>query len=46
MSTASDYRDKIKGQSIFAEFTNDELDELLDLLDPVEHQDGLSLIHI
>lgn len=40
MSNPSEYRDKIKGQSIFAEFTDEELDELLDLLDPVEAQDG------
>jgi CRP/FNR family cyclic AMP-dependent transcriptional regulator len=44
MSNASEYRDKIKGQSIFAEFTNDELDELLDLLDPVEVQDGETIV--
>ena len=40
MSNSSEYRSKIQGQHLFAEFTPEELDELLDLLDPVEVSDG------
>lgn len=40
MSNSSDYRSKVQGQIMFAEFTDEELDALLDLLDPVEVADG------
>jgi CRP/FNR family cyclic AMP-dependent transcriptional regulator len=40
MSTSSDYRSKIQGQPLFAEFTTEEMDELLDLLDPVVANEG------
>jgi len=40
MSTSSEYRSKIQGQPLFSEFTEAELDELLELLDPVEAKDG------
>jgi CRP-like cAMP-binding protein len=36
----SEYRSKIEGQPLFAEFTGEELDELLELTDPVEAKDG------
>lgn len=36
----SEYRSKIENQPLFAEFTCEELDELVDLLDPVEAADG------
>ena len=35
-----EYRSKIEGQPLFAEFTGEELDELLELTDPVEAKDG------
>jgi CRP-like cAMP-binding protein len=40
MSTSSEYRSKIQGQPLFSEFTEAELNELLELLDPVEAKDG------
>ena len=36
----SEYRSKIEGQPLFAEFTGEELDELLELTDPVQATDG------
>ena len=36
MSNSSDYRDKVRNHTLFAEFKPEELDELLDLLDPVD----------
>jgi CRP-like cAMP-binding protein len=36
----SEYRSKIEGQPLFAEFTREEVDELLELTDPVEAKDG------
>ena len=36
----SEYRSKIEGQPLFAEFTGEELDELLELTDPVQAADG------
>src|SRR5436190_13486408 len=36
----SEYRIKIEGQPLFAEFTTEEMDELLDLVDPVDAADG------
>jgi len=40
MSNSSEYRSKIEGQPLFAEFNSEELTELLDLLDPVFAEDG------
>lgn len=40
MSNSSEYRSRIQGQPLFAEFTSDEIDTLLELLDPVEVADG------
>lgn len=43
MST-SDIFHKLKEQSLFAEFTNEELEELIDLLDVVEAKDGAHIV--
>ncbi len=40
MSNSSEYRSKIESQPLFSEFTPDEIDTLLELLDPVEVADG------
>ena len=40
MSTSSEMRDKLKRQSLFFEFTDDELDEFIDLLDPMHAAAG------
>jgi CRP-like cAMP-binding protein len=38
--TNSEYRSRIQGQPLFAEFTGEEMDELIELVDPVEANDG------
>ena len=40
MSTSSEIRKKLKGKSLFVEFTDEELDEFLELLDIVEVKKG------
>ena len=40
MSTSSEIREKMKGKSLFVEFTDEELDEFLELLDIVEAKKG------
>jgi CRP/FNR family cyclic AMP-dependent transcriptional regulator len=40
MSNTSEYRSKLQGHTLFSEFTTEEMDELLDLLDPVQAVDG------
>ncbi len=40
MSTSSEIREKLKGKSLFVEFTDDELDDFLALLDPLEVKKG------
>jgi CRP/FNR family cyclic AMP-dependent transcriptional regulator len=40
MSTSSEIREKLKGKSVFVEFTDEELDEFLELLDIVEAKKG------
>ena len=40
MSTSSETRDKLKGKSLFVEFTDDELDGFLELLDLVRVKKG------
>jgi len=44
MSTSSEIREKLKRQSLFMEFTNDELDEFVDLLDPVHAAAGDTIV--
>ena len=44
MSNISDIRSKLKGNALFAEFTDLELGELLDLLDQVNVKDGDSVV--
>ncbi len=44
MSNTSDIRGKLKGNALFAEFTDLELGELLDLLDQVKVQDGDTVV--
>lgn len=40
MSTSSEIREKLKGKSLFIEFTDEELDDFLALLDSVEVKKG------
>ena len=40
MSTSSETRDKLKGKSLFVEFTDEELDDFLELLDLVRVKKG------
>ena len=40
MSTSSEIRDQLKGKSLFVEFTDEELVEFLELLDPVRVKKG------
>jgi len=40
MSTTSEIREKVKGKSLFVEFTDDELADFLELLDIVEAKKG------
>ncbi len=40
MSTSSETRDKLKGKSLFVEFTDEELDDFLELLDIVRVKKG------
>ncbi len=40
MSTSTEIRDKMKGKSLFVEFTDDELADFLELLDIVEVKKG------
>ena len=40
MSTTSEIRDKVKGKSLFVEFTDEELADFLELLDVVEVKKG------
>lgn len=40
MSTSSEIREKLKGKSLFVEFTDDELGDFLELLDVVEAKKG------
>ena len=40
MSTTTEIRDKMKGKSLFLEFTDDELGDFLELLDIVEAKKG------
>jgi CRP-like cAMP-binding protein len=44
MSTSSEMRDKLKRQPLFVEFTDDELDEFIDLLDPVHATAGETIV--
>ena len=40
MSTSTETRDKLKGKSLFVEFTDEELDDFLELLDLVRVKKG------
>jgi CRP-like cAMP-binding protein len=40
MSTNSETRDRLKGKSLFVEFTDEELDDFLELVDSVEAKKG------
>lgn len=44
MSQSSEYRSKVAGQPLFAEFTTDELEALLELLDPVSVAAGETIV--
>jgi CRP-like cAMP-binding protein len=44
MSTSSEICDKVRGRGLFAEFSDDELRELIDLLDPLRVGDGETIV--
>ena len=44
MSTSTEIRDKMKGKSLFLEFTDDELGDFLELLDIVEAKKGAVIV--
>ena len=44
MSTTTEIRDKMKGKSLFLEFTDDELGDFLELLDIVEAKKGAVIV--